>query len=68
MFSGARYETIFLKDSKASTKEDFKVSMKYLEVLNPSAHKYLMDKVPKTCSKAFLQLVRCCDVVENEIS
>nr|KAJ0199336.1 hypothetical protein LSAT_V11C600328770 [Lactuca sativa] len=48
MFSGARYETIFLKDSKASTKEDFKVSMKYLEVLNPSAHKYLMDNDPKT--------------------
>nr|KAJ0213175.1 hypothetical protein LSAT_V11C400215600 [Lactuca sativa] len=67
-YSAAQYESIFWKASKETTKVDFKVSMKELEVLDPSAHQYLMDKDPKTWSRAYFQPGRCCDVVENGMS
>lgn len=47
-YSGTHYENILLRAFDASTKKYFKVAMKELEVLNPSGHKYLMDKDPKT--------------------
>ncbi|CAI9265825.1 unnamed protein product [Lactuca saligna] len=67
-YSGAQYESIFWKACKATTKVDFKVAMKELEVLDPSAHQYLMDKDPKTWSRAYFQPGRCCDAVENGMS
>ncbi|XP_052627051.1 uncharacterized protein LOC128133592 [Lactuca sativa] len=67
-YRGAQYESIFWKACKATTKVDFKVSMKELEMLDPSAHQYLMDKDPKTWSMAYFQPGRCCDVVENGMS
>ncbi|CAI9282033.1 unnamed protein product [Lactuca saligna] len=64
-YSGVQYESIFWKACKATTKVDFKVATKELEVLDPSAHQYLMDKDPKTWSRAYFQPRRCCDAVEN---
>ncbi|CAI9295760.1 unnamed protein product [Lactuca saligna] len=67
-YIGAQYESIFWKACKATTEVDFKVAMKELEVLDPSAHQYLMDKDPKTWSRAYFQPGRCCDAVENGMS
>ena len=67
-YSGAQYESIFWKTCKATTEVDFKVAMKELEVLDPSAHQYLMDKDPKAGSRAYFQPGRCCDAVENGMS
>ncbi|CAI9298295.1 unnamed protein product [Lactuca saligna] len=67
-YSGAQYESILWKACKATTEVDFKVVMKDLEVLDPSARQYLMDKVPKTWSRAYFQPRRWCDVVENGMS
>lgn len=67
-YSGAQYESIFWKACKATTEVDFKVAMKELEVVDPSAHQYLMDKDPKTWSRAYFQPGRCCDAVENGMS
>nr|KAJ0207050.1 hypothetical protein LSAT_V11C500241920 [Lactuca sativa] len=38
------------------------------KTLNPDAHQYLMEKDPKTLSRAFFQTGRCCDAVENGFS
>ncbi|CAI9279568.1 unnamed protein product [Lactuca saligna] len=56
------------KACKATTEVDFKVAMKELEVLDPSAHQYLMDKDPKTWSRDYFQPGRCCDAVKNGMS
>nr|KAJ0217332.1 hypothetical protein LSAT_V11C300118470 [Lactuca sativa] len=67
-FTGAIYHTLFWRASKATTEHAFKVVMKEIETLNPEAHQYLMEKDPKTWSRAFFQTGRCCDAVENEFS
>ena len=67
-FTGAIYHTLFWRASKATTEHAFKVVMKEIETLNPEAHQYLMEKDPKTWSRAFFQTGRCCDAVENGFS
>nr|KAJ0199436.1 hypothetical protein LSAT_V11C600338640 [Lactuca sativa] len=67
-FTGAIYHTLFWRASKATTEHSFKVVMKEIETLNPEAHQYLMEKDPKTWSRAFFQTGRCCDAVENGFS
>ncbi|CAI9299761.1 unnamed protein product [Lactuca saligna] len=67
-FTGAIYHTLFWRASKAITEHAFKVLMKEIETLNPYAHHYLMEKDPKTWSRAFFQTGRCCDAVENGFS
>nr|KAJ0209995.1 hypothetical protein LSAT_V11C400161160 [Lactuca sativa] len=64
-FTGAIYHTLFWRAYKATTEHALKVVMKEIETLNPDAHKYLMEKDPKTWSRAFFQAGRCCDAVEN---
>nr|KAJ0197285.1 hypothetical protein LSAT_V11C700374720 [Lactuca sativa] len=61
----AIYHTLFWRASKATTEHAFKVVMKEIKTLNPDAHRYLMEKDPKTWSRAFFQTGRCCDAVEN---
>ncbi|CAI9278555.1 unnamed protein product [Lactuca saligna] len=67
-FTGAIYHTLFWRASKATTEHAFKVVMKEIETLNPDAHQYLMEKDPKTWSRGFFQIGRCCDAVENGFS
>ncbi|CAI9281057.1 unnamed protein product [Lactuca saligna] len=67
-FTGAIYHTLFWRASKATTEHAFKVVMKESETLNPEAHQYLMEKDPKTWSRAFFQTGRCCDAIENGFS
>nr|KAJ0192741.1 hypothetical protein LSAT_V11C800426100 [Lactuca sativa] len=67
-FTGAIYHTLFWRASKATNEHAFKVVMKEIETLNPDAHQYLMEKDPKTWSRAFFQTGRCCDAVENGFS
>ncbi|CAI9279345.1 unnamed protein product [Lactuca saligna] len=67
-FTGAIYHTLFWRASKSTTEHAFKVVMKEIETLNPDAHQYLMEKDPKTWSRAFFQAGRRCDTVENGFS
>nr|KAJ0214871.1 hypothetical protein LSAT_V11C300132940 [Lactuca sativa] len=67
-FTSAIYHTLFWRASKATTEHASKVLMKEIETLNPDAHPYLMEKDPKTWSRAFFQTGRCCDAVENGFS
>ncbi|CAI9276504.1 unnamed protein product [Lactuca saligna] len=68
IFTGAIYHTLFWRASKATTEHAFKVVMKEIETLNSDSHQYLMEKDPKTWSRAFFQTGRCCDAVENGFS
>ncbi|CAI9259249.1 unnamed protein product [Lactuca saligna] len=67
-FTGAIYHTLCWRASKATTENAFKVVIKEIETLNPDADQYLMEKDPKTWSRAFFQTGRCCDAVENGFS
>ena len=64
-FPGAPFENLFWKACNATTECKFKEIMKELELLCKPAHKYLMDKDPKTWSWAYYETGRCCDAVEN---
>lgn len=42
--------------------------MKEIELLNPAAHEHLMERDPKTWSRAFFRFDSMCDAVENGVS
>ncbi|GJX49878.1 multidrug resistance-associated protein 5 [Tanacetum coccineum] len=46
----------------------FNKIMDKIKSANPNAHKYLMDKNPKTWSKAFFEVDRGCEAIENGFS
>lgn len=64
-FPGAHFENLFWKASNATTEQHFKQIMKELELLCPPANQFLMDKDPKTWSKAYFQTGRGCASNEN---
>ena len=64
-FPGAPFENLFWKACNATTESKFKEVMEHLELLCQLAHNYLMDKDPKTWSRAYYETGRCCDAVEN---
>ncbi|KAI3502228.1 hypothetical protein L1887_30260 [Cichorium endivia] len=53
--------------SKATTKPQFKAVMKEIDHLSPGAYEHLMERDPKTWSRAFFRLDSMCDAVENGI-
>ena len=54
-FSGALFENLFWSASKATTEYVFKVVMEEIKKLNPLCHSYLMEKDPKTWSRAYFR-------------
>jgi len=64
-YSGAHYEKLFWRASKATTEHHFNAAMNEIKLLSPAAHQHLMDRDPKTWSRAFFQVDRACDAVEN---
>ena len=67
-FTGVHYENLFWEASKATTESDYKKAMTQIEALNTKASKFLLDKDPKTWSRAFFQTGRCDANVENGCS
>ena len=67
-FTGVHYENLFWEASKATTESDYKKAMTQIEALNTKASKYLLEKDPKTWSRAFFQTGRCDANVENGCS
>ena len=64
-FTGVHYENLFWEASKATTEPTFKASMMQIEALSAQAAKYLTDKDPRSWSRAFFEVGRCCANVEN---
>ena len=64
-FSGAPFENLFWKASKSSTEVKFYAAMEEIKKLNPAAYLHLMEREPKTWSRAFFKVGLLCDSVEN---
>ncbi|XP_023753138.1 uncharacterized protein LOC111901502 [Lactuca sativa] len=68
-FSGAKFENLFWRESKATTEAHFNTVMKDIEKLNLEAIKHLMDRDLKTWSLAFFRVRNSsCEFVENGFS
>ncbi|KAJ9548999.1 hypothetical protein OSB04_021542 [Centaurea solstitialis] len=68
VFSGVEFRNLFWRASKASYPQLFESVMNEIRIANPSAHKYLMEREPKTWSRAYFEVNRGCDSVENGFS
>lgn len=67
-FTGLEFRELFWAASKASYPPLFNKIMDKIKKANPKAHKYLMDKDPKTWSRAYFEVGRGCEAVENGFS
>ncbi|GJW15785.1 multidrug resistance-associated protein 5, partial [Tanacetum coccineum] len=56
------------KHWQSSYPQLFNKIMDKIKSANPNAHKYLMDKNPKTWSRAFFEVDRGCEAIENGFS
>lgn len=64
-YNGSNYNTLFWRAPRSKIEQSFKIAMKEVEMINPNAHKYLMDKDLKTWSLSFYQPGRCCAAIVN---
>jgi len=67
-FTGLHFRSMFWSASKASYVALFEKAMRDIKHVDPRAYQYLMDKNPKTWSRAFFKLHRGCESVENGFS
>lgn len=67
-YSGVEFRNLFWKACKASYVREFERVMDEVRIGNPGAHKYLIDKDPKTWSRAYFELGRACEAIENGFS
>lgn len=59
------FDNLFHKAYNATTDSTFNFVLKEHETLCRGAHKYFMDKDPKTWSMDYYKTGRCCDLVET---
>ncbi|GJT07691.1 multidrug resistance-associated protein 5 [Tanacetum coccineum] len=57
-----------MSDQHKGLIEAVKDIMEKIKSVNPNAHKYLMDKNPKPWSRAFFEVDRGCEAIENGFS
>ncbi|GKD95397.1 hypothetical protein Tco_1375234 [Tanacetum coccineum] len=67
-FTGVLYRNLFWKAAKASYPAKFQEVMNEIKDLSKDAYQHLMDRQPKSWSRAFFETDRVCDAVENGIS
>ncbi|GKB92191.1 multidrug resistance-associated protein 5 [Tanacetum coccineum] len=64
-YPGLEFRQLFWAASKASYPWFFNKIIDKIKSVNLNAHKYLMDKNPKTWSRAFSEVGRGCEGIEN---
>ncbi|GJX59171.1 hypothetical protein Tco_0290561, partial [Tanacetum coccineum] len=67
-YPGLEFRQFFWAASKASYPWFFNKIIDKIKSANPNAHKYLMDMNPKTWSRAFSEVGRGCEAIENGFS
>nr|GEW14370.1 hypothetical protein [Tanacetum cinerariifolium] len=67
-YTGLEYRQLFWETSKASYPQLFNKIMDKIKSANPNAHKYLIDKNPNTWSRAFFEVDKGCESIENGFS
>ncbi|CAI9261002.1 unnamed protein product [Lactuca saligna] len=67
-FKGQQFSTLFWRAAASTTQAKFEQHMNEIKKIEPLAYDHLMEKDPKTWSKAFFQTDRACDAYENGVS
>ncbi|GJU33170.1 hypothetical protein Tco_1176759 [Tanacetum coccineum] len=67
-FNGVVYRNLFWKAAKATYPAKFERIMSEMKSVSMDAHKHLMERKPKSWSRAFFSTDKACDAVENGIS
>ncbi|GKB43840.1 hypothetical protein Tco_0888782, partial [Tanacetum coccineum] len=67
-YPGLEFRQLLWSASKASYPQLFNKIMDKIKSANPNAHKYLIDKNPKTWSKAFFEVDKGWKAIENGFS
>ncbi|GJV76189.1 hypothetical protein Tco_1507773 [Tanacetum coccineum] len=67
-YPGLKFTQLFWAVFKASYPQLFNKVMDKIKSANPNAHKYLVDKNPKSWSRAFFEVDRGCEAIENGFS
>ena len=67
-FSGEMYRNMFWRSCMSTTEEDFRSNMEELSKFSQEAYDHLIKRDPTTWSRAFFELDRACEAVENGIS
>ncbi|GKD94735.1 multidrug resistance-associated protein 5 [Tanacetum coccineum] len=67
-YPGLEFRQLFWAASKASYPQLFNKVMDKIKSANPNVHKYLMDKNPKSWSRAFFEVDRGCEAIKNGFS
>nr|XP_043615995.1 uncharacterized protein LOC122587908 [Erigeron canadensis] len=67
-YSGVEYRHLFWRAAKASYPAQFDAVIKEMNNVNPKAFKYLMERNPKSWSRALFETENCCESVENGYS
>lgn len=68
MFSGVEFRNLFWKASKAPYPALYQRQMDEIKMSNPNAYNYLVEKDPQSWCRAFFELHRGCEAVENGFS
>lgn len=66
-FKGVAYRKLFWRAAKATTMQRFEGIMKEIRMIDIQAYDHLMERDPKSWSRAFFVLDRSCDAIENGI-
>ncbi|CAI9286313.1 unnamed protein product [Lactuca saligna] len=64
-FLGEKFVNKFWSACNATIEQSFKEIVKDIELLSPEASNHLIEKDPRTWSRAYYQVGRCCSSVEN---
>ncbi|CAI9291251.1 unnamed protein product [Lactuca saligna] len=67
-YTGVDFRKLFWRAAKSTTESAFRSYMREINAMSTHAYDHLMERDPKTWCKAFFELDRCCDAVENGIS
>lgn len=67
-FTGVHFRSLFWQASKASYPQLFERVMTEIRECSPAAYQFLMERNPKSWSRAFFKLNRACENVENGFS
>ncbi|GJZ37895.1 hypothetical protein Tco_0584086 [Tanacetum coccineum] len=67
-FRGMQFKNLFWAAANSTTKQHFEDKMKELKAISNDAYNHLIERNPKSWSRAFFEVNRACDAFENGMS
>nr|XP_043623662.1 uncharacterized protein LOC122595376 [Erigeron canadensis] len=68
LYSGVEFRNLFWKAAKSTYMAQYEAAMQEIKVANPNAYNYLIERNPKSWCRAFFEIHRGCEAVENGFS